>query len=137
IGIACKRVVHYFKQCHAAFLESNYDEQMLETGGYPWHLKRRISGGQGHISNVQALKLFCDHRPAFMSHLILSHLSKNNNDPAIVDRLFNQHANGVSITVASRYNATPVFQINSAGMLPPRVIEPVRASFKPAQLALF
>ena len=79
IGIACKTVIHYFKQCHACFLESNYDEHLLLNGPYPLRLKQRISGGKGHISNAQALDLFIKHRPGYMSHLVLSHLSKNNN----------------------------------------------------------
>ena len=44
IGIACKEVIRYFKLCHACFLESNYDEQMLEEGSYPLRLKNRIRG---------------------------------------------------------------------------------------------
>lgn len=58
IGIACKNVIHYFKQCHAAFLEANYEHNLLEQGTYPYHLKRRIMGGNGHLSNKQALDLF-------------------------------------------------------------------------------
>jgi phosphoribosyl 1,2-cyclic phosphodiesterase len=112
IGIACDQVVHHFKQCHAAFLEANYDETMLATGNYPYHLKKRISGGNGHLSNMQALDLFITHRPAFMSHLILSHLSKNNNKPQIVENLFAQHAGSVKIIVASRYEETSLYEIN-------------------------
>ena len=37
IGIACTEVINYFKQCHAVFLESNYDEELLENGRYPLH----------------------------------------------------------------------------------------------------
>ena len=58
IGKPCKNVIQYFKRCHAAFLESNYDEEMLQNGNYPFHLKRRISGGLGHLSNNEALQLF-------------------------------------------------------------------------------
>jgi len=111
IGIACDQVVHHFSQCHAAFLEANYDEDMLESGNYPYHLKRRIRGGEGHLSNRQALALFNTHRPSFMTHLILSHLSKNNNAPDLVQRLFDEHAFGVNIVVASRYEETPVYYI--------------------------
>ena len=46
-----------------------------------------------------------------MSHLFLSHLSKNNNCPELVKNLFNQNANGVKIIVASRYEETEVYQI--------------------------
>lgn len=111
IGIACKTVIHYFKQCHACFLESNYDEQLLHEGPYPQRLKDRISGGKGHISNAQALELFIKHKPKYMSHLLLSHLSKNNNHPDIVQQLFDQHAGEVKIIVASRDEETPVYEI--------------------------
>src|SRR6195952_1597334 len=84
IGFACENVITHFSQCHAAFLEANYDDDMLDNGGYPYHLKRRIRGGHGHLSNKQALELFTTHKPAFMTHLLLAHLSKNNNDPQLV-----------------------------------------------------
>src|ERR1700683_3597480 len=57
IGAVCERLINYFRQCHAVFLESNYDVQMLKLGGYPPHLKKRISGGEGHLSNIEALQL--------------------------------------------------------------------------------
>jgi hypothetical protein len=47
-----------------------------------------------------------------MSHLVLSHLSKENNCPKLVQNLFSQRADGTEIIVASRYNETPVFTIN-------------------------
>lgn len=115
LGIACKNLVHHFKQCHAAFLEANYDVEMLENGNYPFILKKRITNGQGHLSNIQALELFNTHRPKFMSHLILSHLSKNNNKPELVDNLFKQHAAGTEIIVASRYEESPVYRIINEG----------------------
>lgn len=111
IGFACQNVIDNFSQCHAAFLEANYDDEMLDNGGYPYHLKRRIRGGYGHLSNKQALELFTLHSPAFMTHLLLSHLSKNNNDPTLVQQLFGDIANGVNIIVASRHVETPVYPI--------------------------
>ena len=115
LGIACEQLINYFKKCHAAFLEANYDADMLEKGGYPRHLKNRISGGMGHLSNEQALQVFLDHRPGYMSHLFLSHLSKNNNDPKLVEDLFNQHAGDTQIIIASRYKETEVFAVSSDG----------------------
>jgi phosphoribosyl 1,2-cyclic phosphodiesterase len=113
LGVVCENLVHHFKQCHAAFLEANYDDEMLDNGGYPYHLKRRIRGGNGHLSNKQALALFMAHKPAFMSHLLLSHLSKNNNDPKLVQELFEACADGVNIIVASRHEETPVYFIGA------------------------
>jgi phosphoribosyl 1,2-cyclic phosphodiesterase len=112
IGIACENLVKYFSQCHAAFLEANYDEEMLDKGGYPFHLKRRIRGGHGHLSNNQAAELFVTHKPPFMSHLLLSHLSKNNNDPKLVQELFDNCADGVTIIVASRHKESEVYHID-------------------------
>ncbi|HYG49614.1 MAG TPA: MBL fold metallo-hydrolase [Flavobacteriales bacterium] len=112
IGIACENVKSVFNQCHAVFLEANYDVKMLEEGRYPWHLKNRIRGGRGHISNDQALELFTSHRPAHLSHLLLSHLSKENNDPVLVKELFEACAGPVSIIVASRYRESDVFKVD-------------------------
>src|SRR5687767_14358700 len=49
LGYACKQVLHYFSQCHAVFLESNYCPDMLVNGSYPPYLQRRISGDNGHL----------------------------------------------------------------------------------------
>jgi phosphoribosyl 1,2-cyclic phosphodiesterase len=111
IGVVCDHLITHFQKCHAAFLEANYDDEMLDSGGYPYYLKRRIRGGNGHLSNKQALELFINHKPAYMSHLLLAHLSKNNNNPELVYELFNSHANGTEVIVASRHEETPVFFI--------------------------
>lgn len=111
IGLVCEQVIRYFSQCHAAFLEANYDADMLDKGKYPYYLKNRIRGGRGHLSNMQALELFLAHRPSYMSHLLLSHLSKDNNNPELVSELFNRHADGTEIVVASRYGESAVYQV--------------------------
>lgn len=132
IGSVCQNVIHYFKQCHAIFLESNYDEEMLENGRYPIHLKNRIRGGQGHLSNKQALELFIKHRPPFMSHILLSHLSKENNEPQLAVNLFAAHASNTTVVVASRYAASEVFTItNTAEKSVDKVF------MRPVQLGLF
>lgn len=114
IGYACKRVIRYFSQCHAVFLESNYCDNMLEKGSYPYHLKKRIRGDEGHLSNAQALELFIQYRSPQLQLLILSHLSKNNNKPELVQQLFEPHAGSTAIFVASRYDVSPVFEIGGA-----------------------
>jgi phosphoribosyl 1,2-cyclic phosphodiesterase len=111
IGAPCDHLINHFQQCHAAFLEANYDEAMLDQGSYPYHLKRRIRGGQGHLSNKQALELFIKYRPSFMSHLLLSHLSQDNNCPRLVHELFTQHARNTQIVVASRHEESAVYRI--------------------------
>lgn len=117
IGAPCEHLIHHFKQCHAAFLEANYDEEMLEKGRYPYFLKNRIRGGLGHLSNQQALDLFRTHKPAFMSHVLLSHLSKDNNCPQLSKDLFTQYQEGTEVIVASRFEETPVFSVSATASL--------------------
>ncbi len=129
IGSNCKHVIENFRQCHAAFLESNYDERMLEEGGYPYYLKRRIRSDKGHLSNDQALELFIKHRPGFMSHVLLSHLSKHNNCPNLVRELFVKHAGSTTVAVASREEESQVYEIQVNPLATQR-----RALLKKAQL---
>ncbi len=131
-GTPCENLINHFAQCHAAFLEANYDEDMLENGGYPYALKNRIRGGLGHLSNKQALAIFLNHRPEFMSHLFLSHLSHNNNTPNKVRDLFEPVAGGIEIIIAPRNKETNLYHIRATGNLPIKA----RAT-KPQQLNLF
>ena len=117
IGIPCENVIRYFSVCHAAFLEANYDEEMLENGRYPYHLKARIRGGNGHLSNKQALELFC-HYGTHMSHLLLAHLSRDNNDPDRVLELFKERSPGTEIIVASREMESKVYHIPDSSSIP-------------------
>ncbi len=117
LGIACDQLVNHFSQCHAAFLEANYDEQLLERGNYPLHLKNRIRNGKGHLSNKQAAALVVSHKPIHMSHLLLSHLSNNNNSPTIVKSLFDSVAGDTKVIIASRYKETGVYLIKHQKVL--------------------
>jgi phosphoribosyl 1,2-cyclic phosphodiesterase len=134
IGIPCENVICHFKQCHAAFLEANYDEAMLEAGSYPANLKQRIRSDHGHLSNIQALELFTTHKPGFMSHLLLSHLSKDNNDPELVFELFRSVAEETTVVIASRYNETAVYHIQNTKVKIPEKQKSVRATVKQTTL---
>lgn len=114
IGSICQQVYTAFSRCHAVFLEANYDEKMLEEGRYPYMLKKRIKGGKGHLSNKEALGLFQTAAHPQLSHLFLSHLSRDNNDPDLVLQLFRPYAGKTEIIIASRYKETSVFAINQA-----------------------
>lgn len=114
IGSVCENVKSYFSQCHAVFLEANYDEEMLENGQYPYHLKVRIRSNHGHLSNIQALELYKEHHSENMSYLLLSHISKDNNSHELVDRLFKEASpESIQIEIASRYSQSKVFSIFS------------------------
>jgi phosphoribosyl 1,2-cyclic phosphodiesterase len=112
IGHCCKEVKRHFEECHAVFLESNYCEDMLASGNYPESLKRRISGKKGHLSNDQALELFIKHRSPSLQHLILSHLSRNNNTHEKAKGTFIDHTGKTALMVASRYKESPLITIS-------------------------
>jgi phosphoribosyl 1,2-cyclic phosphodiesterase len=132
IGRPCEGLRYHFSRCHAAFLEANYDDEMLQEGRYPIHLKRRISGGKGHLSNKQAMQLFRNYKPDHMSHLILSHLSGENNRPDLVNALFREVAGNTEIIVASRHQETAVYSISAFPAFP-RPAAPLATS----QMSLF
>ncbi len=73
-------------------IESNYDPQMQRASGRPAMLKRRITGGHGHLSNEQAFEAVCrivDRCPrGGPAHVVLLHLSRQCNDPSLVRQLF-------------------------------------------------
>ena len=135
IGSPCENVIHHFQQCHAAFLEANYDEALLEQGRYPYHLKVRIRGGKGHLSNTQAMELFAKYGAPFLSHLFLSHLSEDNNRPKIVRELFKKICGRTEIIIASRHKETSVYHIRNTWRLT-RNFRPQRTTSE-LQLALF
>ena len=127
IGYACNHVIENFKKCHAVFLEANYDVDMLENGNYPFYLKRRIQSDKGHLSNHQALELFREHKSNFLSHVLLAHLSKENNSAQLVEQLFAQQRGETKITVASRDYETALYHIlANTTNLAPEFVEPSR-----------
>lgn len=124
IGAPCEQVQQHFSQCHAAFLEANYDDEMLDNGRYPQHLRQRIRGSKGHLSNVQALELFTTYRSPHLSHLLLSHLSKDNNNPDLALDVFRPYAGVTAVSVASRFSESPLHCIT--GMAGGTTSTPVR-----------
>lgn len=70
------------RDCSVVVLEFNHDEDMLMEGPYPYPLKQRIRGSHGHLSNRQAQELLADGLGDRLQHLVLAHLSEENNTPA-------------------------------------------------------
>lgn len=62
-------------------LESNHDVEMLCAGAYPYALKQRVLGKYGHLSNDTAALFARDSVRAGTQHILLAHLSKENNTP--------------------------------------------------------
>lgn len=69
--------------CESVVLESNHDRDMLLGGPYPRPLKERVLSRYGHLSNEDCAALAAELAAAGMRHLMLAHLSEQNNDPAL------------------------------------------------------
>ncbi len=106
IGEVCENVSYHFSQCDAVFLESNYDDKMLREGNYPYSLKQRVLSNVGHLSNDQALELVEKHAGQSLTHLLLSHLSGENNTSEIVYNTFKHLEKKYLLTVTSRTEAS-------------------------------
>jgi phosphoribosyl 1,2-cyclic phosphodiesterase len=81
LGIATSVVKTHLTSCDILVLEANHDAQMLIDGPYPWHLKQRIRSRSGHLSNDDAAFLLEALRHDRLAHVILAHLSEENNTP--------------------------------------------------------
>ena len=89
-GHVTRHIVEAFSDLDALLLEFNYDAEMLATGPYPEHLKQRVGGNLGHLSNDQSVELLRRIDTSSLNCLIAAHISEKNNRPTIVDRLLRE-----------------------------------------------
>lgn len=66
-----------------AVIESNHDEEMLRTGGYPYYLKSRILSDHGHLSNRVCSGMLPKLAQSGTTRFLLAHLSRDNNSPSV------------------------------------------------------
>jgi phosphoribosyl 1,2-cyclic phosphodiesterase len=81
LGITTGVVKTHLRDCNILILEANHDPKMLVDGPYPWPLKQRIQGRSGHLSNEDTAGLLQEVLHDKLSHVILAHLSEENNTP--------------------------------------------------------
>lgn len=83
LGVVTNPVREAVRHADVLVVESNHDEVMLQTGPYPYHLKRRVAGNQGHLSNRAAGELVSESMHRGLQQVVLAHLSETNNTPAM------------------------------------------------------
>ena len=69
-----------------AVLEANHDVETLYSGPYPYYLKQRILGTEGHLSNEDAARFAVFLAQQGTSEILLAHLSRENNTPAMAQQ---------------------------------------------------
>lgn len=113
--------MNYVRGADAVLLESNYDPDMLQAGSYPYDLKRRILSNRGHLCNDDAGKCAMELVNCGAKHIVLGHLSKENNFPELARRCCEDAlrtaglivGEDVRLDVARRDGATGVFAVSS------------------------
>ena len=83
LGIVTESVRSAVQRADVLVVESNHDEVMLASGPYPYHLKRRVAGNWGHLSNRAAGSLATEAMHRGLQQIVLAHLSETNNTPAM------------------------------------------------------
>ncbi|MBQ9286501.1 MAG: MBL fold metallo-hydrolase [Bacteroidaceae bacterium] len=83
VGHVTERIRDEVRLANYLVLESNHDVEMLMSGPYPAHLKGRISGPTGHLSNGEAGELLASCSGPELRHVWLCHLSEENNHPEL------------------------------------------------------
>ncbi len=81
LGIATSLVKENLKACDMLIIEANHDPEMLINGPYPWHLKQRVKGRSGHLSNQDSRYLLHEIQHKNLQHVFIAHLSRTNNTP--------------------------------------------------------
>ena len=110
IGHMTKSILNNLEGSEFILLESNYDNEVLKCCSYPFRLKSRIAGENGHLSNTMAGKTISYLlKNSNLNTAMLGHLSKESNFPelayqTVVDELLleNCNENSINLSVANR-----------------------------------
>ena len=118
IGHIDNNILNNLKNSSFIMLESNYDPEVLKMSSYPYSLKQRISGPNGHLSNNTAAKTVLHLLNSGLKEVMLGHLSKENNFPelayqTVIDELNSNNISSseVILNVASRTSPSKVISI--------------------------
>lgn len=111
-------IFNQLKNSSFILLESNYEPEMLNASRYPFHLKQRIKGPYGHLSNETAGKTIAALMKKDLKQVMLGHLSKENNVPelayqTVAEELMksNSDINTIRLSVASRNTPGKIVEV--------------------------
>lgn len=118
LGHITPEILKNLEQSSFVMLESNYEPEVLKFSHYPYVLKKRIDGPNGHLSNILAGQTISKLVPYGLKSVMLGHLSKENNFPELAYRTVleqlnkNNIADGtVCLNVANRNTPSPFINI--------------------------
>jgi phosphoribosyl 1,2-cyclic phosphodiesterase len=114
LGRAEDDFVDFLHDATTVLLEFNHDEDMLRDGPYTWPLKRRISGGLGHLSNAQSAEAVRRSAGARLRRIVATHLSRTNNTVelarAVLARAIERSGWNVPFAIADQIQGLEAFE---------------------------
>jgi phosphoribosyl 1,2-cyclic phosphodiesterase len=114
LGYVPASIKFHLRSTDLLLLEANHDLDMLKVGPYPWSVKQRVMSRVGHLSNLGMSEFLTEDLSSSTAHLILGHLSEQNNHPEIVRMIANQALEerglGTHLAIAEQHNPSEVFQ---------------------------
>jgi len=114
LGYVPESVKYHLRRADLLLLESNHDLDMLKVGPYPWSVKQRVMSRVGHLSNRVMSDYLMNDLSATTAHLVLAHLSEQNNHPEIVRMIatetLEQRGLRARLSIACQNSPSEVFQ---------------------------
>ena len=109
----------YFKKLenrNIYIFESNHDVEMLMNGKYPYHIKQRIVGDRGHLSNKDSAYYLSKFVGDNTKEIVLAHLSEDNNTPVKATEMLNNQLEKENkmvenIIVATQHDRTELMEL--------------------------
>ena len=86
LGHIPSNAIPYVQKTNHLIIEANYDNEMLNMGPYPKHLKERIAGLNGHMCNRDTGNFLAEIYHQELKNIWLCHLSKDNNHPELAHK---------------------------------------------------
>ncbi len=118
IGHMTSSIVNSLANSSFLMLEANYDPKVLQCSPYPYSLKQRIAGPNGHLSNDMAGQTISYLSKFGLKTAMLGHLSKENNFPelaykTVVEQLMqnNIDENSLRLSVATRLGVSSIIDV--------------------------
>ncbi|MBZ5723831.1 MAG: MBL fold metallo-hydrolase [Acidobacteriia bacterium] len=114
LGYIPQSVKFHLRRTDLLLLEANHDLDMLKVGPYPWSVKQRVMSRVGHLSNLVMSDFLSEDLDSATAHLVLGHLSEQNNHPAIVEMIaaeaLEQRGLAARLSIARQRTPSEVFQ---------------------------
>ena len=114
LGYIPESVKYHLRRADLLLLEANHDLDMLKVGPYPWSVKQRVMSRVGHLSNLGMSEYLLGDLDRGTAHLVLGHISQQNNHPEIVRIVAAQSLDERGLTtrlsIAEQSRPSEVFQ---------------------------